>query len=118
MIFIVRFVPETLNPEWLNDFSAPWFLDIQDVYEGNQSIRSGMIYDNGITNFSINYESNFNQYISFYYKVSTEDYYDVFRFFIDNELKLEELKISLQKAINDERYEDAGDINKQIKQLQ
>ena len=49
-----------------------------------------MIYDNGITNFSINYESNFNQYISFYYKVSTEDYYDVFRFFIDNELKLEE----------------------------
>lgn len=89
-IFIEDFESETLNPEWLNDFSAPWFLDTQDVYEGNQSIRSGMIYDNGITNFSINYESNFNQYISFYYKVSTEDYYDVFRFFIDNELKLEE----------------------------
>ena len=35
-----------------------------------------------------------------------------------DEEKLEELKLSLQKAIKDERYEDASDINKQIKKLQ
>jgi len=36
----------------------------------------------------------------------------------EDEKKLEKLKASLQKAIKEERYEDAGDINKQIKNLQ
>lgn len=77
--------------DWVNDASKPWIIDSNsaNVYQGNYSLRSGVITDNKKTTLSINSNAILNDSISFYIRVSTETNYDVLRFYIDNVVKLE-----------------------------
>lgn len=86
--FIVEdFETGTLGNNWVNDATRPWTVVDNESYEGLYSVRSGNIGNSSSTSLTINHESNSNDTISFYYKVSTEANYDKLRFYIDNQEK-------------------------------
>ncbi|MBQ8222267.1 MAG: T9SS type A sorting domain-containing protein [Bacteroidales bacterium] len=76
------------NDLWQNDFSNPWYVDSNEAYEGNHSLRSGKIGDESNTQLSITLETFSEQVFSFYYKVSSEEGWDYFYFYIDGEQKI------------------------------
>jgi len=71
------------NLSWTNDAETPWYVDNSESYEGNYSLRSGNIGDDQSTEISISIENFNEQNVSFYYKVSSEEYWDYFSFYID-----------------------------------
>ncbi len=77
------------NLSWTNDAETPWYVDNSESYEGDFSLRSGNIGDNQATEISITIENFNEQNISFYYKVSSEEYWDYLSFYIDGNLMLQ-----------------------------
>lgn len=76
------------NDLWQNDSNNPWYVDSNEAYEGYYSLRSGNIGDDSNTQLSITLETFSEQVFSFYYKVSTEENWDYFYFYIDGEQKI------------------------------
>ena len=76
------------NDLWQNDFNNPWYVDSNETYEGNYSMRSGNIGDDSNTQISITLETFSEQVLSFHYKVSSEENWDYFYFYIDGEQKI------------------------------
>lgn len=84
---IEDFENSNISSMWDNNFAAPWVIDDVISYSGSQSLRSGSIGHDETTDISTTHYSPVDYNISFYYKVSTEDSYDFFKFYIDGELK-------------------------------
>lgn len=80
----------TLFP-WQNDASKPWTIEsnINNIYQGSYSLRSGAISDNQKSILNIEINSIMKDSISFYIKTSTENDYDFARFYIDDILMVE-----------------------------
>ena len=76
------------NDLWQNDTNNPWYVDNNEAYEGNYSMRSGNIGDDSNTQISITLETFSEQVLSFHYKVSSEENWDYFYFYIDGEQKI------------------------------
>jgi hypothetical protein len=74
-------LPENL---WLSGGDAPWTEDNVVVYEGMQSMKSGLIADNGLSVLELSGDVSENGEIGFSFKVSTEDGYDFLRFYVDD----------------------------------
>jgi hypothetical protein len=74
-------LPENL---WLSGGDAPWTEDNVVVYEGLQSMKSGLIADNGLSVLELSGDVSENGEIGFSFKVSTEDGYDFLRFYVDD----------------------------------
>ena len=77
------------NESWKNDSFSPWYVVDDEGYLSNYSLRSGPIGDDSSTEISITVETTADKDISFYYKTSIEDSWDIFYFYIDGECKLE-----------------------------
>jgi carboxypeptidase T len=72
---------------WNLSGNSNWVIDDVNVYSGNYSARSGMIYDNQTSSLSISLFVQDDNEISFYQKISSETDYDYLRFYIDAELQ-------------------------------
>jgi len=68
---------------WVTSGNADWFTTTDEVYEGNYSVKSGNISDNGASVLSVTMDVLAAGNIEFYYKVSSESNYDYLRFAID-----------------------------------
>lgn len=76
---------------WENISTYPWVIDSNqnNVYRGTYSLKSGAIPNYNKTTLSVNFRSIINDSIIFYMRTSTEQYYDILRFYIDNTVVLE-----------------------------
>ncbi len=76
---------------WENISAIPWVIDNNpnNSYRGSYSLKSGSISNNSKTTLSVNFTSIINDSIVFYMRTSTEQNYDVLRFYIDNIIVLE-----------------------------
>ncbi len=72
--------------EWQQSGNANWTID-SGSYEGIYSAKTGSIGHNSITSISVEFDILANGEISFWKKISTEENYDYFRFFIDGNLQ-------------------------------
>ena len=70
--------------DWTLPSSINWQIDSNESYEGTYSARSGAIGESSSTSLKLQVEVLSAGELSFYKKVSTEEDYDVFTFFIDN----------------------------------
>lgn len=77
------------NMTWQNNSSMPWTIVASSPYEGTYCIKSGAISNSRSTRISISAESSVADTISFYYKVSSEESYDLLSFKIDGQTKNE-----------------------------
>jgi hypothetical protein len=69
---------------WVNDIDYPWNIDNINVYEGNNSTRSGdALPDNEVSHLKINVDVTASGDISFFKFVSSEQDYDYLQFYID-----------------------------------
>jgi hypothetical protein len=69
---------------WVNDPVFPWTIDNSNVYEGNNSSRSGAgLPDGEVSHLDINVDVTAPGDISFYKFVSSEQDYDFLQFYID-----------------------------------
>tara|TARA_B100000900_G_scaffold415743_1_gene446957 strand:- start:6643 stop:10101 length:3459 start_codon:yes stop_codon:yes gene_type:complete len=68
---------------WDNDADFPWTIDNINVYEGNNSSKSGSIPNNTVSNLKINVNVIAPGDISFWKFVSSEQDYDFLQFYID-----------------------------------
>ncbi|MBR1774040.1 MAG: T9SS type A sorting domain-containing protein [Bacteroidales bacterium] len=74
---------------WQNDEDNPWFIDSTTCYNGEKSARSKKnLADNKKSRLNLIVNNDVSSKISFYAKVSCEQDYDNFRFYIDNQPKL------------------------------
>ena len=73
--------------DWENDAYRPWTVVSDNPYEGDYCVKTGTIGNNGLTSLIINIEVFNEGEISFYRKVSTEDGFDMFYFYIDGDSK-------------------------------
>jgi len=71
---------------WSNG-SHPWVITTSSPYQGTYAARSGQIGNNASSILSITREVAIQDTITFYYKVSSEQYYDFLKFYIDNNVK-------------------------------
>lgn len=76
----------TLYP-WTTSGSANWFVTNQDPYEGNYCSESGDINDNETSVLEIFANVQTPDTLSFYYKVSSEQYFDFLEFYMDGTKK-------------------------------
>jgi len=76
-----------LKFDWVLDGDVDWQITSDYVNQGAFSAKSGDITDNQTTSFMIEIETLNDGEISFFKKVSSEDDYDYFKFFIDGELE-------------------------------
>lgn len=76
--------------DWEMDSSFPWIVDSTAANNGTFSARSAIIDHNGTTTLTINVNTMLRDSVSFYYKVSSENNYDFFRFYIDGTQKIKE----------------------------
>lgn len=74
-----------LNEPWTNDLPYPWTFETDDPYEGQYCLKSGVIGNSQETVLTLTYEVGEPDSISFYFKVSSENYYDKLHFYIDNQ---------------------------------
>jgi hypothetical protein len=72
---------------WVTSGSANWFTTNQDPYEGNYCSESGDINDNETSVLEIFANVQSPDSLSFYYKVSSEQYYDFLEFYMDGTKK-------------------------------
>lgn len=70
---------------WESGGNANWEITSSNPYEGSYCAKSGDIGDNQHSVLMLNYEAMYNDSISFYVKVSSEEGYDYLIFLIDNE---------------------------------
>ncbi len=73
--------------DWENDAYRPWTVVTENPYDGDYCVKTGSIGNNGLTSLIINIEVYNEGEISFYRKVSTEDGFDLFYFYIDGDSK-------------------------------
>ena len=66
---------------------ADWIAQIKNTYDDEDAAESGFISGDQSSNFSI---SKNTTSVSFWYKVSSEDYYDFFEFYIDGSSRIRE----------------------------
>ncbi|MEE1225734.1 MAG: C25 family cysteine peptidase [Bacteroidales bacterium] len=76
--------------DWEMDSSYPWIIDSTSANTGTFSARSANISHNETTTLTIKVNNMLRDSISFHYKVSTENNYDFFRFYIDGTQKIKE----------------------------
>lgn len=69
--------------DWTMAGNAPWTITTQSPYEGSYAARSGTIGHSQYSTMSMAYEVAFDDTLSFYYKVSSENNYDFLRFYIN-----------------------------------
>ncbi len=69
--------------EWQNDTESPWVIVTDEVYEGEDALRSGTISHNESTALVLEYDCIIDDSVSFYKKVSSEVNYDYLKFYID-----------------------------------
>ncbi|MCK9292123.1 MAG: hypothetical protein M0P54_11000 [Bacteroidales bacterium] len=72
---------------WTSSGSHPWFVTIQEPYEGNFAARSGPIGHSESSVLELEWEVSAMDTISFYYKVSSENNYDFLRFYINGQIQ-------------------------------
>jgi len=70
--------------DWASAGSAPWVIATDQVYEGDNSVKSGAIGNNATSELKITYNVMNNDTISFFLKVSSEADYDFLKFYIGN----------------------------------
>tara|TARA_B100001094_G_C18146223_1_gene780866 strand:+ start:1 stop:1284 length:1284 start_codon:yes stop_codon:yes gene_type:complete len=68
---------------WVNDVNFPWTIDNINVYEGNNSTRSGSVPDSEVSHLNITVDVTAPGDISFFKFVSSEQNYDFLQFYID-----------------------------------
>ena len=76
--------------DWEMDSSFPWIVDSTAANNGTFSARSAIISHNETTTLTIRINTMLRDSVSFYYKVSSENNYDFFRFYIDGTQKIKE----------------------------
>jgi hypothetical protein len=76
--------------DWEMDSSNPWIIDSTTSNTGTFSARSANIDHDGITTLTIRVNNMIRDSISFHYKVSSENNYDFFRFYIDGSQKFKD----------------------------
>ena len=83
----LRFFPDPLFSDAIEQYSpvnmtgdADWIAQIKNTYDGEDAAESGSISGDQSSNFSI---SKNTTSVSFWYKVSSENDYDFFEFYID-----------------------------------
>ncbi|MEE1143572.1 MAG: C25 family cysteine peptidase [Bacteroidales bacterium] len=76
--------------DWEMDSSYPWIIDSTSANTGTFSARSANISHNETTTLTIKVNNMLRDSVSFHYKVSTENNYDFFRFYIDGTQKIKE----------------------------
>ncbi|MDY4789084.1 MAG: C25 family cysteine peptidase [Bacteroidales bacterium] len=76
---------------WENISTNPWAIDNNpsNSYQGSYSLKSGSILNNSKTTLNVNFSSIVNDSIIFFMRTSTEQNYDILRFYIDNIAVLE-----------------------------
>ncbi len=72
-----------INLPWNSSGDADWTIS-QDAYDGTYSAQAGLIDANETSELNISVNVTSTDYISFYYKVSSEGSYDYLRFYIDS----------------------------------
>ena len=89
----IDFEDTTMGAVSWNQGNYPWELSTGNAYEGNVCARSknwnGYGGNNKSSEMSLQIRSSLDDSISFYYRVSSEESYDKFSFYIDNVNKLE-----------------------------
>jgi hypothetical protein len=73
--------------DWHFVGSSPWTITGTDVYEGSYCAVSGPIGNNSYSELRIEYDVMYNDSITFYRKVSSEQDYDYLSFYIDGVLQ-------------------------------
>lgn len=68
---------------WVNGGNQPWVITNVDAYEGEFSAKSGPISHSQSSQLMLQYESNVDDTISFYRKVSSESGFDKLHFYMD-----------------------------------
>lgn len=68
---------------WITSGAANWFVTNQDPYEGDYCVESGDINDNENSVLEIFANVQTPDSLSFYYKVSSEEYFDFLEFYIN-----------------------------------
>ena len=71
--------------DWEFSGHADWYIDQSEAYEGSYSARSGDIDHSQRSELILEYEVLYDDSISFYRKVSSENHYDWLEFYIDNQ---------------------------------
>ena len=72
---------------WVNDPVKPWEITSHSKYEGSYSAKSPTtISSNETSTLKITLDVLFDDEISFYRRVSSEENYDIFSFFIDEQI--------------------------------
>lgn len=74
--------------DWEIESSNPWIIDSTTAHNGTFSARSAEIGHSASTVLTIRVNTMLKDSISFYYKVSSETNYDMFRFYVDGVSKL------------------------------
>ena len=69
---------------WVNDDDFPWTIDNVNVYEGENSSKSGEVPNNEVSHLNINVDVTAPGDISFFKFVSSEQDYDFLQFYIDD----------------------------------
>ena len=70
---------------WDNDVDYPWTIDSVNIYEGQNSSKSGTVPHSAVSNLKINLNVIVPGDISFYKFVSSEEDYDFLQFYIDGD---------------------------------
>jgi len=74
---------------WFLGGSADWVIDDVIVQHGNYSAKSGPIGDSQSSYLELTVDTTGYDLITFYYKVSSEENFDFFRFYIDGSWRIE-----------------------------
>lgn len=86
---IVNFEDGTIPASW-NPNGNPWEITTSNPYEGSFCMRSKTnLGDSQESRITFNHTSQADDSIIFYYKVSSEENYDFFKFYIDGSSKLQ-----------------------------
>jgi hypothetical protein len=72
---------------WQSSTSLSWYVTGNFPLDGNFSAKSGKISDSQTTDMEIILFVTDTGHFQFQYKVSSEDYYDYFKFYVDNKLR-------------------------------
>ncbi|MDO9578926.1 MAG: carboxypeptidase regulatory-like domain-containing protein [Candidatus Cloacimonadales bacterium] len=73
-----------LSHNWHFSGSEDWFITFDDSFEGVYSVKSGVIANSQYSNLYISMEVVANSDISFYWKVSSQQYADSLKFYVDD----------------------------------
>ncbi|MBN1338771.1 MAG: hypothetical protein JXA03_05570 [Bacteroidales bacterium] len=72
--------------QWQSGGHAPWTVTQSSPYEGAYCAQSGAILDQQLSILTLPYKAMYDDSVSFYVKVSSEDGYDFLIFYIDNQI--------------------------------